>query len=89
MHIILGIFGAAIGGPAGFLLVGTIFSLVNPGKGCMAGLRVIGWLPFLFLGLVTGAAAGAYWASRLPDAFWAWQYNRQMRPRRRKRRRNE
>ena len=81
MHLILGILGAAVGGPAGFLLVGTIFSLANPGKGCMAGLQVIGWLPFMFLGLLSGAAAGAYCASRLPDLFWVWQYNRQARPR--------
>ena len=86
MYIVLGVLGAAIGGPAGFLLVGTIFSLANPGKGCMDGLRVISWLPFMFMGLLVGAGAGAYWASRLPDLFWAWRYNRRSRGRRPRRR---
>lgn len=86
MYVVLGLLGAAIGGPAGFLLVGAIFSLVNPGKGCMDGLRVIGWLPFMLAGLLVGAAAGAYWASRLPDLFWGWQYNRRSKRRRPRRR---
>ena len=58
MYVVLGLLGAAIGGPAGFLLVGAIFSLANPGKGCMDGLRVIPWLPFMFLSLLVGAATG-------------------------------
>ena len=84
VYVILVLLGAVIGGPAGFLLVGTVFSLANPGKGCMAGLQVIGWLPFLLMGFLGGAAAGGYWASRLPDLFWAWQYNRQQRRQRRR-----
>lgn len=76
MRVLTGCLGAVMGAAVGFFALPFGYFLLHPRRGCMDGLAVLPMYPFMFLGLIAGAALGAVAMNRLiavaVNGLWAW-----------------